>query len=453
MGVAHGGLSASCIVTASLTPQAQGELADVRRAAMRPSFHSPERLGGQGISPADDTWGAAVTLYYLLTANLPFPGETALLIRQRMAGSPPAPLAVFDAGDDELQQLLDRFLARDRARRGYRLPELLEALQRWRQRHGQPDLPPLEEADDDSLGDGDDEEEIATVMRDMGDVREQLRLLQEQQKVGSPTGSPVGRALPAAPPPGPPRPGGIPRPAGSGPGAPPPRGSGPGAPPASGSGRGYAGVAPPPPPGSQPGMYPIDDEDSEDQSTVLMDTDGSELGDAIAAAVAAKKGQSPIGEEDDDVGGAATVLMSDDLAGLDLSNVPDPTGGEPAQNRRVPDSLPAPPQIEDPLTFGDAPGLDAIENSIDAVAANVPSSPPTAMLPEGYQSEVDRILAGQTAQPLPPTHDPAPTPPAATKSGGAVRVALVVSSVLLVLVVAWIGLLLAERAGLLTLPF
>jgi len=34
-----------------------------------------------------------------------------------------------------------------------------------------------------------------------------------------------------------------------------------------------------------------------------------------------------------------------------------------------------------------------------------------------------------------------------------VRVALVVSSVLLVLVVAWIGLLLAERAGLLTLPF
>lgn len=461
MGVAHGSLSASCVLTMNRSPQGRGEIADVREAAMRPSFHSPERLGGQGISPADDTWGAAVTLYYLLTGNLPFPGETSQQIRQRMAGSPPAPLAVFDAGDDELQQLLDRFLARDPGRRSHRLLEFLQGLQQWRQRHGQPDLPALDEASDDSFGD--DEEEIATVMRDIGDVREQLRQLQQQQKLGSPTGAPAprpggvprpGGSGPGVPPPrgsGP----GVPPPRGSGPGAPPPRGSGPGVPPPAGRHPGYRGAPPPPPPTA---AFEIDDDDSEDQSTVLMDTEGSSLGDAIAAAVAAKNAQSPLasplGEEDDDLGGAATVLMTDDLAGIDFSNVPDPTGGEPPPGRREPDSLPAPPPIDDPITFGDAPGLDAIENSLDAAAAAAPSSPPTAMLPEGYQSEVDRILAGQVGHAPAPTPDPVPMPvEAPPKSGGAVRVALVVSSVLLVLVVVWIGLLLAERAGAVTLPF
>lgn len=244
-------------------------------------------------------------------------------------------------------------------------------------------------------------------------------------------------------------------PRGSGPGAPPPRGSGPGVPPPAGSSPGYRGAPPPPPP---PAAFDIDDDDSEDQSTVLMDTEGSALGDAIAAAVAAKNAQSglasPLGEEDDDLGGAATVLMTEELAGIDFSNVPDPTGGEPPPDRQVSDSLPAPPQIADPITFGDAPGLDAIENSIDAVAAAVPSSPPTAMLPEGYQSEVDRILAGQVGHAPAPTPEPVPMPAAPPpKTGGAVRVALVVSSVLLVLVVVWIGLLLAERAGVVTLPF
>lgn len=440
MGVAHGCLSASCILSPSRKPSGPGELADVRQAAMRPSFHSPERLAGQGISPADDTWAAAVTLYYLLTGSLPFPGKTAQQMRERMASAPPAPLAVFDAGDDELQQLLDRFLARERGRREPRLTELLLGLQRWLRVRRQGDLPPLAEVEDDSFSDADDEEEIATVMRDIGDVRQQLRELQQQRGNSGPareTGIPRPGARPSVPPPPvPPQPKRV-----GGSLAPP---------------RGHAPVYPAPPT-SQPDMFPIEDDDSDAQSTMLMDTDGTEIGDAIAAAVAAKQAQAA-GEED--LGGA-TVLMTDHMDGLDLSGVPDPTGGEPARHYEKPeswsepDSLPAPPPIDDPVTFGDAPSVAAIESSIDAVAANVqrPAPPPTAMFPEGYQSEVDRILAGQPAHPpSQPMRGPS-VEAEAPKSGSGVRAALVVSSILLVLVVAWIGLLLAERAGIVSLPF
>ena len=68
LGVAHGGLSAHVVLSDSGSCFGRGMLGDVRHAATRPAYHSPERHDGEGISPADDTWAIAVTLYYWFAA-------------------------------------------------------------------------------------------------------------------------------------------------------------------------------------------------------------------------------------------------------------------------------------------------------------------------------------------------------------------------------------------------
>jgi hypothetical protein len=188
MRVAHGGISADLLYTEATSCTAVGMLGDVREAAIRPSYHSPERIAGQGLSPADDTWAVAVTLYYLLTGTLPFAGVTAAEIRERLESAAPAPLAVFDVGDDDLQRILDRFLERDAAQRTAGIAALRGALEAWYPEQGSK-LPPLEDGDDSLTGqdddddDDDEEEHVQTVMRDFSEVRAHLRKLQEEKQV------------------------------------------------------------------------------------------------------------------------------------------------------------------------------------------------------------------------------------------------------------------------------
>ena len=176
LGVAHGGVSANIILSEGPACQGRGILGDVRQAASRPSYHCPERHEGRGISPADDTWGGAVTLYFMLTGRMPFDGTTSEELRNAIARSSPPPLAVFGAGDDALQTILDRFLARSLAHRTTNMGAFRMSLEQWYPPAAA--LQPLEEGEDESLTDFDeDDEELATVMRDFSDVREQLKLM------------------------------------------------------------------------------------------------------------------------------------------------------------------------------------------------------------------------------------------------------------------------------------
>jgi hypothetical protein len=185
VGVAHGGISADVLFTEGTTCNSAGMLGDVREAAIRPNYHSPERIAGHGLSPADDTWAVGVTLYYLLTANLPFAGVTAAEIRERLESAAPAPLAVFDVGDDDLQRILDRFLERNIAQRTIGIAALRGSLEAWYPEGEAARLPPLEDGDDSLAGheddEDDDEESVQTVMRDFSEVRAQLRKLQEDK--------------------------------------------------------------------------------------------------------------------------------------------------------------------------------------------------------------------------------------------------------------------------------
>lgn len=219
LGVAHGGISATAVRIGGPTPRSPGSLADVREAQVLPAYHSPERQGPSGVSTADDAWAVGVTLYFLLTGSLPFPGDSLVEVRQRM-GSPPPPLSVFGVDDEALQRLIDRFLARTPAQRVARITVMRELLEAWEGDPSLRDLPALEEVGGGGPVDHDDDDEnAATQMRDVADIQAimaQMRALNAKQPPVTPGAGPdmrrgtllgmarpqvPGPSAPAAPPP------------------------------------------------------------------------------------------------------------------------------------------------------------------------------------------------------------------------------------------------------------
>ncbi|MEQ9321028.1 MAG: hypothetical protein RIF41_17830 [Polyangiaceae bacterium] len=131
LGVAHGRVSAKAIQIAEPTCEAMGYLLDASDLTDDPAYQSPERLRDRRPSPADDCWAIGVTLYSVLSGQLPFAGTTATDVLARIERAPPSPLAVFDLGDDDLQLVLDRLLVRDPEQRMRTLDELRAALAAW----------------------------------------------------------------------------------------------------------------------------------------------------------------------------------------------------------------------------------------------------------------------------------------------------------------------------------
>lgn len=507
LGVAHGGVSANIVLSEGVACRGRGVLGDVRQAASRPAYHSPERHQGRGISPADDTWGAAVTLYLLITGRLPFEGTTTHEIAQHIASTAPAPLAVFDAGDDVLQGILDRFLLRKLSSRTTSMSAFRQALEQWSPHAAQ--LPPLEEGEEESLADfddDDDDEEIATVMRDFGDVRARLAELGAMQKPppgppGPPPSAPEPRPvptpgvrapLPSAPGmrgPAPSRPGMRP-PMPSSPGMRAPMPNAPGMPPAATSQPGYGVSSAPashpgmppriqePPAPSQPGgavPYDIDDEDSDEEgATMLMDTESQDVHAAIEAALTGGTEHKPPpgwpgaaepgGEPE---GGQGTIALAD--VGMDFSDVPDPTGGEePVRADAPPAAGPSPiraaPPGFDPMA--DRPRFDATAAFPEGMplpmagdeASALPSAPGGGSFGEPAAGPPSLGMGtGATPGGAPPAagppgdHPPVPPPemfiPEPEASGGGLRVALIAASIVLLLVVTAVVLLWLDRSG------
>lgn len=161
LGVAHGSVSPACVVTAAADRGAKACLADLQRTPPQFAYQSPERVLGGDLSPADDAWALAATLYALLTGTSPFAGTNDADVRQKILAAMPAPLAVFDVGDDDLQHLLERAFAREIAQRTATVSALRRALEEWHPDPGVSALPALE--DDDASEDG-EEDGGATMM-------------------------------------------------------------------------------------------------------------------------------------------------------------------------------------------------------------------------------------------------------------------------------------------------
>lgn len=150
-GGAHGSLCADAVHTRDEDPGGDAWLSPSHALVSPPPYHCPERAVGGSISPADDVWAVAVTLYYALTGSMPFDGVTDAEVAERMAGAAPAPLAVFDSGDDELQSILDGALERIRSERVLAIRSLRLSLERWLAARGIP-APPALELDEDEDG-------------------------------------------------------------------------------------------------------------------------------------------------------------------------------------------------------------------------------------------------------------------------------------------------------------
>lgn len=170
LGVAHGNISPACVRADGAACSSRGVLVDVRDTAADPHYHSPERASGASLSATDDVWALAATLYAAVTGQPPFGGTGEAEAHQRiLSGTNPAPLAVFDVGDDELQRVFDAAFQRDPGRRTTRLAALREALEKWSPEARA--LPPLEDGGDGEDGEDEDEDDDArTVMRGPVDV-------------------------------------------------------------------------------------------------------------------------------------------------------------------------------------------------------------------------------------------------------------------------------------------
>ncbi len=103
----------------------------MQHTSATPAYQSPERILGGDISTADDVWALASTLYALLTGQSPFAGGSDGEVRQKILAASPAPLAVFDVGDDDLQHILDRAFAREIGGRTNSITAFRRALEEW----------------------------------------------------------------------------------------------------------------------------------------------------------------------------------------------------------------------------------------------------------------------------------------------------------------------------------
>ncbi len=155
-GVAHGNVSPACVLIENNDPRSRGMVADVRRTAEMIQYHSPERFRDGQLTPADDTWGVAATLFTVLTVARPF-GEVRQEILTRLPHGVPA-LTHYRLQEEGLQQILSAALAPDPQQRIGNVTHLRQHLERW---FNDPAILALKALEDEEGG---EEDQAATAM-------------------------------------------------------------------------------------------------------------------------------------------------------------------------------------------------------------------------------------------------------------------------------------------------
>lgn len=347
-GVAHGNISPACVLIETNDPHSRGLVADVRRTAEMVQYHSPERFRNGQLSPLDDAWGLAGTLFTALTAQRPF-GEMRPEIEQRVYQGLP-PLSAFGVHNDSLQAILAQALVADPAHRTMNVAALRAQLEHW---FGEPRVRDLVALEDEE---GSEEDNASTAMlpmdRMMFEESSQSRSPESLNNLFAPPSfDPVsaaqssGQARSAphqAPPPrsapnlsrppqtfGPPPAGLAPTPAVAHAAVPPPRRSNPGAmaPPPAPSNAGNAARATTPEPLN---ASPLGEQDA----TVMRELPAHIMALAARAASGSNPPPPPLEDPHDepDYGSATKIAPAPDLAALraNLANNPTQNTAAPA---------------------------------------------------------------------------------------------------------------------------
>jgi hypothetical protein len=387
LGVAHGSVSPACILTAGADRTSRAYIADVQVTTSKLAFQSPERVLGGDLSPADDTWAVACTLYTALTATSPFAGANDAETRQKILGGQTAPLAVFDVGDDDLQRILDEALTRPLGQRTATVTALRNALEEWHPDPGVGALSPLDDDDDDD--EAAEGEQMRTVMRaapvfaaaaparkvapappvhdddDDDDEDQATRMREFQLPPGLLGGSPFGGPAPSPFSPGP---AAGPRPvAGRAQDAPPPGFSAPG---------GFGAMAPIGAPA--PSALHAADDDDENGRTVMR------ISPVDHAAHPSDLRMTQALEDDDEGEGARTVMRD---VGAEPWGAPAPRPAPPGPGAGAPLQFggsplgPAPAWSRDPVPAKTL-ALDAFTFPADSNSSSGPSTMAFPMAPD-----------------------------------------------------------------------
>jgi tetratricopeptide (TPR) repeat protein len=95
------------------------------------AYMPPEQLRGEEIGPAADLWALGVTLFEMLTGQLPFPAANHGELVNAILNHPPASLSRMRPGlPDEVAELVERCLERDPGARASSAAELAASLKR-----------------------------------------------------------------------------------------------------------------------------------------------------------------------------------------------------------------------------------------------------------------------------------------------------------------------------------
>jgi serine/threonine-protein kinase len=95
-----------------------------------PSYMSPEQLAGQALDARSDVWSLGVTLYELLTRELPFPGATTPKICAAVLSSSPVPITSRRADvPEDLARVIEACLAKEPENRPRSVADLAARLE------------------------------------------------------------------------------------------------------------------------------------------------------------------------------------------------------------------------------------------------------------------------------------------------------------------------------------
>lgn len=92
-------------------------------------YLSPEQAQGQSVDEASDIYSVGIVLYEMLTAKVPFTGESAVAIALKHVNEKPAPVSkVTEQVPQELEQIVERALAKDARARFQSAEDFSQAL-------------------------------------------------------------------------------------------------------------------------------------------------------------------------------------------------------------------------------------------------------------------------------------------------------------------------------------
>ena len=93
-----------------------------------PGYMSPEQAAGEPVDARSDIYSLGITMFQMLTGELPFQGDVSSVMAQHITKSPPIPSSIDASIGEELDAVVLKMLAKKSAARFQSMADLIDAL-------------------------------------------------------------------------------------------------------------------------------------------------------------------------------------------------------------------------------------------------------------------------------------------------------------------------------------